>query len=309
LNILAGTATQVCAAEGVPLNNEAVATFTDSGLPLQPGGYSTLIHWGDGTSSVGQVMGSGNSFQVLGSHTYGSEGSYSIAVDISAPAGSPITVNSSATVGGFVTSLYREVLLRLPDANGLNGWVGALHSGTSRDQVSEAFWVSAEHRAIEVDQFYATFLHHAGDAAGRNAWISAMLGGATESDVAIGFLVSPEYTAAHPTSDSFVRGLYSDELRRVGEASGVNYWVVILEVGARTRAQVAYYFLTSTEAYRQAIDDYYIEFLGRSASAAEEQAYLTALLGGKATPASITSVFLGSKEYLDRELARACLMV
>ena len=75
--------------------------------------------------------------------------------------------------------------------------------------------------------------------------------------------------------------------------------------GVRGRAAVAFYFLTSTEAFLQAIDDYYLDFLGRTPAASEEQPFLAALESG-ATPAAITTIFLGSPEFLAREIATAC---
>src|SRR5207302_5106257 len=149
--------------------------------------------------------------------------------------------------------LYREVLQRAPDAPGLNGWVHALNSGVARDVIAEAFWESPEHRGLEVDQFYATFLHRAADGPGRAGWVTAILSGVSENEVAIDFLTSPEYTAAHADANSFVAGLYTGIFQRAGDAAGQAYWTSVVQSGLRSRAAVAYYFLTSTEAYLQAI--------------------------------------------------------
>jgi virginiamycin B lyase len=305
--ILSGSALTVRAFEGVPVSAQ-VAVFSDT-IPQPATSYSAAINWGDGTSNAGTVVQVSGSFGVNGTHTYAIEGTYTISITISRNIGAAaalgtvsLNLTTTANVGGFVTSLYQTVLERAPDPGGLSFWLQQLRAGATHDQLAQAFWVSAEHRGLEVDQFYSTFLHRAADAAGRQAWVNDMLAGATEDDVAIAFLTSQEYTASHAAVASYVTGLYTDVLNRQPDAAGLSYWDQILQSGARARDAVAYYFLTSGEAYVQAINDYYRVFLGRTPSPAEQQNFLTALENG-ATPAEITSIFLSSSEFITREIA------
>src|SRR5207248_202075 len=127
--------------------------------------------------------------------------------------------------------------------------------------------------------------------------------GMNETDVVIAFLTSPEYTASHPDNASFVQGLYNDVLGRAGNAREVAAWGQVLQSGARDRASVAYYFLTSGEAYLRALDNYYTHFLGRGPDAPSLQGWMNVLNGGGATPASVTAAFLSSPEYIARQLA------
>jgi hypothetical protein len=298
----------VCSAEGIPVSNVPVARFIDAGGAEPVGNYTATIDWGDGTASgTGTITPTGGTFTVLGSHTYTSEGTYAVHVSIQDDGGSTAGATATATIGGFVTGLYEKVLVRVPDAPGLAFWVGTVHAGVPREQVANAFWVSPEHRGLEVDQFYNTFFHRAADAGGRAFWVDALLAGATENDVSVAFLVSDEYTQSHPDTGSYIAGLYSDVLGRAPDSSGFSFWTQILGNGVRSRAAIAYYFLTSSEAYLQAIDDYYLNFLGRNAAPSEEEPYLAALIKG-ATPAEITTIFLGSPEFLAREIATACRM-
>src|SRR5205807_731441 len=107
-----------------------LATFTDSAgaepNASDPGGtadthYTTLIHWGDGTTSPGNVVNTGgNNFRVdAPTHTYGEElTSYSVTVDVThetAPTltvtGATITVSEvqiSALTGGGATQTIGE---------------------------------------------------------------------------------------------------------------------------------------------------------------------------------------------------------
>ena len=48
----------------------------------------------------------------------------------------------------FVTTLYEEILGRMPDANGFTFWVRMLARGNQPQSVALAFWNSAEHRAL-----------------------------------------------------------------------------------------------------------------------------------------------------------------
>ncbi|WP_243361842.1 PEP-CTERM sorting domain-containing protein [Fundidesulfovibrio terrae] len=68
--------------EGAAFTNVTVATFSD----LNPGAladYTAAIHWGDGTTSPGDITsGGGGSFTVTGSHTYADEGNYSYSTDV-----------------------------------------------------------------------------------------------------------------------------------------------------------------------------------------------------------------------------------
>jgi autotransporter-associated beta strand protein len=208
----------------------------------------------------------------------------------------------------FVTELYRDVLRREPDDAGLQAWVGQLHAGMSRTQVVMDFWVSREHREKEVLQFYNTILHRQlpPTEAERRRWVDQLMAGMSEFQVAIEFVTSPEYTAEHLDDKTFVNGLYSDLLKRLPEShpasdQEVNSWLQTLQNGA-SRDLVAASFLSSSEAFQKAIDDYYFVFLCRQESQQELQAWLAVLETGRATPLSVASAFLASNEYLARAL-------
>jgi hypothetical protein len=66
-----------------------IATFTDpnSLTQLPPSNYSALITWGDGSTSVGQIVndpsGPNEGFDILGAHTYAQPGDYPVSVTVS----------------------------------------------------------------------------------------------------------------------------------------------------------------------------------------------------------------------------------
>jgi hypothetical protein len=122
-------------------------------------------------------------------------------------------------------ALYRTVLGRDADAQGLASWVAFLEAGGTRQQVAAGFWDSPEHRGLEVDQFYATYLHRAADPAGRAYWVDRLMAGTSEAEVANGFLTSEEYGLSHPTTVGYLFGLYGDVLGRAPDADGLDAWL------------------------------------------------------------------------------------
>ncbi len=295
-----------CAKEGVPVNNAAVATFTDSGVPQPAGNYTATINWGDGSPlTAGMVTASGSTFTVLGSHTYAAEEFYTVTVTVSDPYGRSGTESLSVLVGGFVTSLYQDVLNRLPDRPGLDAWVQQLHAGTlNRQQVALGFLTSPEARGLQIDLYYATFLHRTADPAGRQGWVQQLMAGVSESQVLVGILTSPEFTASHPDATSFVNALFVGILNRTGGASEVSLWQQRLDSGALTRADAILGFLSSTEAYGDAIDENYLTFLDRQPDPAGQQFWFSLILSGRLTPTTFSAAILGSDEYL--ALALTC---
>jgi hypothetical protein len=174
-----------------------------------------------------------------------------------------------------------------------------LLSGIGRQKVAMAVWQSPEHRGVEVDQFYMTYLGRGADAAGRAFWVNAFLSGASEVDVIRGFLTSAEYQATHVTDISFVNGLYAQILGRTSDPAGQAAWLEALQSGL-SRQALAQDFLTSAEADRRVVDEYYMLFLNRPADATGEQLWTKLLRNGGATFESLGETFLASDEYFSR---------
>jgi uncharacterized repeat protein (TIGR01451 family) len=301
-------------AEGVA-KNVAVVNFTDSSGVHPAASYQATINWGDGTApTTGTVTstgtfptggGTGGAFQVTATHTYASEGIYTVTVTLTNGT-TTLTPTSTATVGGFVTQLYHDLLNRVPDAGGLAFWVNLLHTGAlNRSQVVGGFWGSLEHRGIQVDGFYETVLHRAPDPAGRAFWVNQLATtGISENAIELKFLLSPEYQASHPDNSSYVTGLYHDLLSRGASADEVALWANQLASGAKSRSDVALLFFGSVEASLNAIDSYYINLLGRPADPQGQQNWLNAAQAGM--PVQVIEVmFLESGEYVSHALAVA----
>jgi hypothetical protein len=84
-----------------------VATFNDPDTASTAGEYSATINWGDGHTSTGTITGSGGSFSVAGSHTYGSHGTFTIKVtitDIDNTSNTATTTSTATVAKAAVTS-------------------------------------------------------------------------------------------------------------------------------------------------------------------------------------------------------------
>ena len=97
---LSGTPRTIYAAAGTPTAGKVVALFKDA----DPGGtvsdYTASINWGDGNTSAGTVgVATIGGFNVKGTHTYGSTGTFTITVTISDVGGATRTVTSHTNVG------------------------------------------------------------------------------------------------------------------------------------------------------------------------------------------------------------------
>src|SRR5262249_48971854 len=156
---------------------------------------------------------------------------------------------------------------------------------------------------LQVDRYYAVYLHRSADPVGRAAWVRSFLNGSSEMDVQRGFVTSGEYQTAHGDNAGFLTGLYVDSLGRTPDARGQNSWLRQLNNGV-SRARVAQSFLTSEEGYRQALDRYYEDFLHRPMDEPGARNWVSALQANRTTLELAGIGFLVSDEFLDRQRRR-----
>jgi hypothetical protein len=84
--------------EGAALTGVTVATFSDANPNATVNDFTATITWGDGGTSAGTVVASGNGFAVTGTHTYADEGSYQASVAITDDGGSTASASTAVTV-------------------------------------------------------------------------------------------------------------------------------------------------------------------------------------------------------------------
>ena len=116
--------------EGAALTGVTVATFSDANPNATVNDFTAMITWGDGSTSAGTVVATGNGFAVTGTHTYADEGSYLASVAITDKGGS--TANASTTV------TVNDAALTAAAAAPLTGTEGAALTGVTVATFSDA---------------------------------------------------------------------------------------------------------------------------------------------------------------------------
>lgn len=207
-----------------------------------------------------------------------------------------LTVNPLNDDALFVQELYRDVLGRAPEPEGMRAWQAFLGAGNSRTVVARAFWNSDEHRGHQIDEWYVTFLGRPADPAGRAGWVAAMQGGLDELDVISRFLTSPEYLGRKSENEAFVSDLYLDLLGREADSLGLAAWTQALKVG-KGRDSVALGFLNSNEGLGHLVDTLYFQFLDRNAGQAEQDAWAALLQADRVTLGDVAVLILSSPEF------------
>ncbi len=213
--------------------------------------------------------------------------------------GSDITAGSPNLMSNvlFVNGLYHDILGRVADQAGLNGWVIALEAGASRSSVAAGFWDSVEHRGIEVDQFYQSLLQRPADPAGRAFWVNDLLAGANEQQVEIALLSSPEYAAKHPGDTLFIEGLYANVLGRVPAPAEVMGWEQALQAGMGRETMVQM-FLTSPEWANVEVDALYFQALARPADPLGLSLFTSLLESGAPLQAVAVDLFASAEFFV-----------
>jgi ELWxxDGT repeat protein len=97
------------ATEGISTGTFTVATFTDANTAAPLSDFTAVIAWGDGSTSTvtsaNGIGGSGGSFAVLSSHTFGAAGTYTLSVQVLDVGGSSVSGQSSSFTVASATGL------------------------------------------------------------------------------------------------------------------------------------------------------------------------------------------------------------
>lgn len=137
---LSGTPASFSVPAGVSFTR-TVATFSDTLTSAVAGDFTATIDWGDATTSAGTVSGGGGSFQVSGTHTYASAGTFPVMVTLSddSPGTATATVTSTAHVAsGLAVS---AVSVSTPEGTAFNGTV-ATFSDADTSKTPASFTVT-----------------------------------------------------------------------------------------------------------------------------------------------------------------------
>lgn len=231
-------------------------------------------------------------------------------------------------VSSFVNRLYKIILDRDAEADGLADWTNRLKSGgsTSAEIVygianSDEFNNKHLSNSEIVERMYQAMLGRASDASGKADWLNAMDNGMTVTGIINGFSGSQEFanicsgygiqagaiTSCEPRDrnrglTNFTARMYTKALGRVYEVEGINYWTGRYVSGEITADEIACGFINSQEfknknySDEQFVEILYRTFFDREYDAAGKANWLKLLSSGGSRD-DVLNGFLGSEEF------------
>jgi hypothetical protein len=200
----------------------------------------------------------------------------------------------------WLTSLYRQVLVREPDSTGYNLQLTGLLAGytAARNAVSTAITTSPEYRRKVIADAYSQLLKRPAAAAEIDAWFGAMQHGASDETVIANILASTEYfRLAGNTTSGWLEKLLHDLVGRDPERYRPLFQSIL--GGNANRLQAATALLATKEYQQYLIGTFYLVYLGRSPAAVEADAWVGAFAHG-ASDEQITAAIVASAEYFLR---------
>lgn len=171
--------------------------------------------------------------------------------------------NRGTTDEEFLSILYRALLNREPDPEGVDGWLSELNTGASRADIVDAFVSSEEFSNLAAvygitpypldpvvdfaSHFYEAGLERRPDPSGLDSWVDALKNGWVSGvDIAAGFVLSPEFINRNLTDEEFLTVLYQALLNRAPDPTGLSGWLNAMKLGM-SRPDVLQGFAASEE--------------------------------------------------------------
>ena len=197
---------------------------------------------------------------------------------------------------GYIRTLYGSTLDRAVDDGGLIYWTGQITGGVSRGTVAQAIWNSSEHRAIEVQDAYSTYLARIPSAREQSYWVGRMLNGMTEDQLTQAMANSSEYLQRQGGDQAFLAMIYANLLGRSLDVQSEVSWENALANGL-TRANLVQQVLGSAEYRQNEVDQLYSDILHRTADVAGQFYWQQGLTQNRVSSDALAIIFLGSDEY------------
>lgn len=195
----------------------------------------------------------------------------------------------------WVASLYRDILGRRFDVEGLDGWIKALYKGKGIIDISRGFVYSEESSNIEISKLYHLILEREAEPAGLASWAKEYRTAMSLQQIMIHFFNSPEYKNNYPENNIFINSLYTKLLDREPDPSGKEFWMQKM-INGMSRSEVAAGFIKSEEYCRKLSKSMYQHFLRREPEEAGWKVWTDQLQNGLYYQELVVG-FVTSKEY------------
>jgi hypothetical protein len=199
----------------------------------------------------------------------------------------------------FVNQVYRDLLGRDAEPQGMVFWSAALLAGASQFQMVQAIIASPEYHAHEIQTIFQKYLGRPADAPAVSAFSQFLSQGGTIAECKAVVLGSNEYYQLHGgTAASFANALYEDLLGRPVDSSAQAAIVAELAAGGN-RSVVATQVMSHSEYQQLVVQGWYELFLGRPADAAGLNNAAGRLAAGTSEELVVAAI-VASPEYYNR---------
>jgi hypothetical protein len=311
--------------ENHALTNVPVAAFTAGDGSTPAADFQATIVWGDGATTAGNIIESGTTYLVTGSHTYTDVNTNPVVVgivDTTNFANSAVVVDS-ATIApilpdgtqGTPDERYVYEVLKDTQPNPISMadvvyWTGQFEKNHSDRQTFNYILLETTppygYYRAQVDSAYETYLHRPADPAGENFFVTLQInsqgiqsGPGTEKRTAALLINSAEfYQDAGGTDAGFITAVYQDALKRAPSASDLAYWEYELSHGI-THIEFATDIFNSPEFETLQINGLYERYLGRAADPYGLQTFMENSNAGYGTTSN-TETILDTDEFYNR---------
>jgi fibronectin type 3 domain-containing protein len=148
--------------------------------------------------------------------------------------GSPEYIaNHGGDGADWIIGMYRDLLGREPDSQGLANWQAELAQGVLPSSIAYGFAASAEREGERITGDYLAYLGRKPESATViNNWVQVFLSGTTNESVIAGFVASPEYfnqaSRGDGNVDFWISSAYHDVLHRDPTATEMANWEAFL---------------------------------------------------------------------------------
>ncbi|MBI4578028.1 MAG: DUF4214 domain-containing protein [Planctomycetes bacterium] len=213
----------------------------------------------------------------------------------------PLTERIPISPGGpanraYIAALHRAMLGRPATTLELEEYGRRLDAGEARLEVARDVLRSPGALEMRVEEAYRRVLHRPADPSGRQTYVAALSGGLGLKWLLTALATSDEYRAGHPSTDSFVEGVYGDLLGRASDPGGKAFHASMLDAGRMDPSGVARSLLDSEEFHRRYVAEAYRTVLGRVADPGGLAAHAAHLDGGM-TLLQLLEVLAASEEF------------
>ncbi|MFO0825009.1 MAG: DUF4214 domain-containing protein [Gemmataceae bacterium] len=204
----------------------------------------------------------------------------------------------SAVNDAYVQQLYKDLLQRPADPAAIQIYGSLLDAGVPKAQIALNIESSAEFRSLVVERLYQTYLGRPADQLGLLTWsIRIQQDGIQEVQAEI--LGSAEFLQkAGGTNADFLSAVYLNALARPIDPTGARGFGNDLLHG-KSRVDVARELLSTDASHKAAVDQLYLEFLGRHAEAAGADHWANLMRQGMSLQGVIAGI-VSSPEFIAR---------